>query len=117
MQLIHSEGPWMRPASVEKVVAARSGDRLSEAMLWVFQRSGDSWAVENPEGQLRFRSHMQKAKGHLVRVDWYRLWDHTERALGFEWEKSSHVWTSRWDGSIWDVVDELKCRRRCRCAD
>ena len=109
-------GP-MHPASVEKGVAARSGDRLSEAMLWVFQRSGESWAMENPEGQLRFRPHMQKVDEYKVRADWCRLWDRAERDLGFEWEKSSNVWTSRWDGSIWDVGDELKCKRRCKCAD
>ena len=42
-------GP-MHPASVEKGVAARSGDRLSAAMLWVFMHSGESWAMEKPEG-------------------------------------------------------------------
>ena len=109
-------GP-MHPASVEKGVAARSGDRLSAAMLWVFQHSGESWAMENPEGQLRYRPHMSEVEEYKVRADWCRLWDSAERALGFEWEKSSNVWTGRWDGSIWDVGDELKCKRRCKCAD
>lgn len=86
-------------------------------MLWVFQHSGESWAMENPEGQLRYRPHMSGVEEYKVRADWCRLWDSAERALGFEWEKSSNVWTGRWDGSIWDVGDEFKCKRRCKCAD
>ena len=44
-----ARGP-MHPASVEEGVAARSGDRLSAAMLWAFRHSGESWVMENPEG-------------------------------------------------------------------
>ena len=54
-------GP-MHPASVEKGVEARSGDRLRAAMRWVFMHSGESGAMENPEGQLRYFPHMSEVE-------------------------------------------------------
>ena len=62
-------GP-MHLASVEKGVGpGSSGDRLSAAMLWVFQHSGESWTMENPEGQLRYRPHMSGVEEYKVRAD------------------------------------------------
>jgi hypothetical protein len=109
-------GP-MHSAGMQKGIDARAADRLTQALLWVFLSTAESWAMENPEGQLRNRPHMQAVSQYLVPAAWCHFWDPAERAMGYEWEKKSCIWTGRWDGSTWAVGTSLKCGRQCRCGD
>ena len=56
----------MHAAGTVKGDAAREGDWIAEVILWVCRHSGESWAIANLFGQLRYRPCMQKVSRH----DW-----------------------------------------------
>ena len=107
----------MHAAGTEKGDAAREGDRIAEAILWVCRHSGESWAIENPLGQLRYRPYMQKVSKYLTRLDYCKLWTDAERSAGFEWQKASCVWTRRWDKRRWVISDSNTCHKDCECGE
>ena len=107
----------MHAAGTVKGDAAREGDRIAEVILWVCRHSGESWAIENPLGQLRYRPYMQKVSKYLARLDYCKLWSSAERSAGFEWQKASCVWTRRWDKRRWNISDSNTCHRDCECGE
>ena len=100
-------------AGTEKGDLARQANRLVEAVCWVAMDSGQSWAVENPDGQMQHLPRMFGLARWLNRVDYCMLWTEQERSRGFTWKKMTCVWTRGKDGSPWEGPE--LCTGHCLC--
>jgi hypothetical protein len=96
---------------------ARETNRLVAAVCWVMDDCGQSWAVENPDGQMKYLAQFRDRVEWMNRLDYCRLWSEEERELGMLWQKMCCVWTRRKDGAAWGLGESLKCGRKCRCRD
>jgi hypothetical protein len=96
---------------------ARATNRLVAAVCWVTEDCGQSWAIENPDGQMKFMAQLRERAQWGNRLDYCRLWSATERAEGLLWQKMCCVWTRRRDGAQWGLGESLKCKLLCQCRD
>jgi hypothetical protein len=94
---------------------ARETNRLVAGVCWVMEDAGESWAIENPDGQMKKMLELRKRERWLNRLDYCRLWSVEERKAGMLWQKMCCLWTMRKDGAAWGLGDSLKCRRLCGC--
>jgi hypothetical protein len=94
---------------------ARETERLVSAVGMVVRSCDESWAIENPDGQMKFLLEMRARVRWLNRLDYCRLWNRSEIQLGMRWQKMCCVWTRRRDGQLWNLGKTLKCASKCSC--
>ena len=94
---------------------ARETNRLVAGVCWVTEDAGESWGIENPDGQMQLLQQLRMRREWLNKFDYCRLWSAQERAQGMLWQKMCCVWTRRKDGTAWGLGTSLKCRQQCKC--
>ena len=98
------------PEGTLKGDLARAADRLTEAAWMMLEEAGQSYAIENPDGQLQYTEAMLCHADDLEKLDYCMLWSEEERERGLKWQKMCCLWARRaQDGARLGVGKKYKC--------